>query len=779
MATPASLTLRLFGSFTILCDQQLLEVKSHKAVAILAYLALQRRRQSRDHLAALLWPETDQARARANLRRTLWTINQTPLSAVLNVLDDSVALRTDGLWVDGIEFERLLARGPQDVSALEQAAALYDGDLLADFTLPDCGDFELWLIGEQERYRRRALETFYTLADNYLRQHNFSAAKRMARRQIAIDNLQEVAYQQLFRALAAAGQRTTALSEYATLRALLHEELNVEPSPQTVALIEQIRAGAAAINGRPPGELAAGSAPAAPAGPDRDQPPAQPAAAQQPPPCPYRGLLSFRVADAPHFFGREGFVGRLVSAVQHRPFTAVIGPSGAGKTSVIHAGLIPALRRRNDWIVVSTRPGDRPFHALATDLLAGLGQGLGETEFLLETRRLAEALESGQIALRDMLERIARQRDSAEPARVLLVIDHFSEIFAPLVDHSTRQRFIDAVLEPGQQPTVTAPPRFAVVMTLRADFLGHALAHRSLTDALRGADLMLGPMTRAELTRAVVNPAHLQQVEFEPGLAERIVRDVGSEPGSLPLLEFSLAALWERQDGSRLTHTAYDAIGGVEGALTQHAEAVFLELSPDQQVTARRIFMQLVRPGVATGDTSRRATCDDLGTDAWQLVVRLADSRILVTGRDASGLETAEISHEALIHHWNRLRGWIEEDRAFRLWQEQLRMTMRNWEAQGRDEGALLRGSTLATAQVWMVERPDEIGQAEVGYMAASVAFGMRRTEERALERQALLTTERDLAASRAQQRRLRSLVALTAAALLGTLVMWSLFLLR
>mgnify|MGYP001185023496 CR=1 FL=1 len=776
--TPVRLTLGLFGSLTILSDQQPVEVKSKKAVAVLVYLLLQQRCQSRDYLAALMWPEADQTHARANLRRALWTLNQTPLGAALQVDDDAVAFTADSVAVDVFKFERLLVQGPLNVQAFQQAAALYDGDLLANFTLPDCGDFELWLTGERERYRRRASEALQALTDHHLQQHDFSAAKHMARRQIAIDNLQEAAYQQLFRALAATGQRTLALSEYARLCALLRAELNVEPSLSTVTLIEQIRAGDSTLNGWASRDPAA--APAAvtqPAAHGPQQPAGQPAAALPPAPGPYRGLLPFRKEDASRFFGREDVVAQLVLAAQQRPFTAVIGCSGAGKSSLIHAGLIPALQRRGDWLAVSTRPGSRPFHELAASLLPALTPDLGNTEHLLEVRRLAGALETGQISLVDVLEQIARQHVAGRPARVLLVVDHFAELFSEVADNATRQSYIDALVQLTQAQAGAA--RFAVVIALRADFLNQAMLYRPLTDALMGSIVLLGPMTRAELTRAVVNPAHLQQIVFDPGLVERILRNVGSEPGRLPLLQFALTALWERQEAGRLTHAAYDEIGGVEAALARHAEAVIAELSPHDQRLAQRIFMQVVRPGAGVVINSRIATRGELGDAAWRLAARLADRRLLVTGIDASQQQTVEIIHDALICHWERLRAWIEEDRAFRLWQERLRAALDTWEAQARDEGALLRGSTLATAQAWRGERPDEIGQAEIEYIAASVAFSLRQIEERGREREALFKVELDLAASRAQQRRLRGLVALLAAALLATVVLGPLFLLR
>lgn len=773
MVTHTHLTLKLFGQLTILQDKQPLQIKSYKAAAILVCLALRRRPQSRDYLATLLWPEVGQERARANLRRALWTLKQTPAGAWLNGTADSVALRTEDLAIDAVEFEQLLAKSPHDLQAMERAVGLYAGDLLAHFSLPDCGDFELWLAAEREGFRRLVLETLHTLAEHYLRQKDYTTAGRLARRQIAVDNLQEPAYRQLFRALAGSGQRTIALSEYARLRSLLHEDLSAEPSQATMLLIEQIRSDHREING-PLEPAATIEMPGLPARSGEDRQPEQPFAAARPLACPYRGLLSFSEEDAAVFFGREYFVSQLLVAVQQRPLTAVIGASGAGKTSVIHAGLIPALRRRGDWIVVSTRPSIRPFHAIAATLVAALTPHLGDTEHIVETRRLADALQAGQIKLVDVVDHLARKQDASRQLRVLLVIDHFSEVFAPEVDDATRQCYIDALLELGQSQPVPVASPYAVLIALRADFLGQALAYRPLASALDGACMMLSPMTKGELTRAVVNPAHLQQVSFEPGLVERILRDVGSRPGNLPLLEFALTALWERQETHRLTHVAYEEIGGVEAALSQHAESVIAQLAPDDQTTARRILVQMVRPGDGTDDTSRIAMRDELGEKAWHLATTLADSRLLITGRDSAGQETAEIIHGALIHHWRRLREWIEEDRAFRLWQERLRTAVSNWVAQDLDEDALLRGSTLATAQAWMVERPDEIGQTEADYVAASIAFSKRRRAERMLAQQALHKSEYDLATSRTQQRHLRALVLVLATALLLTVAMWA-----
>ncbi|HEX6383917.1 MAG TPA: hypothetical protein VF177_04530, partial [Anaerolineae bacterium] len=247
--------------------------------------------------------------------------------------------------------------------------------------------------------------------------------------------------------------------------------------------------------------------------------------------------------------------------------------------------------------------------------------------------------------------------------------------------------------------------------------------------ALQDSDLKLGPMTREEMQRAIEQPALRVGISFADGLVPRILNDVEGEPGGLPLLEFTLTLLWELQEGGRLTHTAYEALGGVVGALARYADDVYEALSEVEQEQARHVFVQLVQPGTDTGDTRRLASRIELVGVDWRLVQQLANARLVITGQDAAGQQTVELTHEALIQRWLRLRGWVEEERKFRSWQEQLRADLSQWQASGQDDGALLRGGPLAEAESWYQQQAKLLSEPERNFIQASRR--LRRRNER------------------------------------------------
>ncbi len=262
---------------------------------------------------------------------------------------------------------------------------------------------------------------------------------------------------------------------------------------------------------------------------------------------PYRGLAAFREADAPFYFGRESFINTLEEAIKNQPLVAVIvGASGSGKSSALFAGLLPRLRKESGWLVVALRPGGQPFYALAGALLPLLEEGLGETDRLVESRKMAQKLTAGEVTLLQIADRVLEKL--GESRQLLLILDQFEELYTLCPAKKLQHRFIDQLLDiiASGQGRRQAPG--VVLMTMRADFMGQALGYRPWADALQEASLLMGPMNREELRAAIEKPAEKQGAAFEPGLVERILDDVGDKPGNLPLLEFTLAQLWEAQD---------------------------------------------------------------------------------------------------------------------------------------------------------------------------------------------------------------------------------------
>jgi WD40 repeat protein len=448
------------------------------------------------------------------------------------------------------------------------------------------------------------------------------------------------------------------------------------------------------------------------------------------PPNPYQGLAAFAEVDAAFFFGRETFVNGLVEAVKKQPLIAVIGPSGSGKSSVVYAGLIPQLRIKRNWLIESFRPGNQPFYQLASALVRQLEPEAGETAQLREAVGLAADMQQGRITLQQVISRLL-ERHSGK--RLLLFADQFEELYTLCQDKQEIERFADALLAAVDQDNLT------LVFTLRADFYGFVLGYRPFRDALQQfTPQLLSSMNREELQRAIEQPAQKLEVQLEAQLTQRILDDVGNEPGNLPLLEFALTRLWSLQQRRLLTHQAYDEIGGVKKALANHAEQIYQQLNPTQQKQAQRIFVQLVRPGEGTEDTRRIATRAEVGDENWGLVSYLAGytARLVVTGRDEkSGEDTVEVVHEALIREWLTLREWMNANRQFRVWQERLKVAMLEWKNSNHDSGALLRGVPLGVAEDWLHKRTEEMTQQEQDFIGASAQQRDREREEQERKR--------------------------------------------
>ncbi len=448
------------------------------------------------------------------------------------------------------------------------------------------------------------------------------------------------------------------------------------------------------------------------------------------PPNPYRGLEAFGEADSANYFGRDVDIEELCAAVARQPLVAVVGPSGSGKSSLALAGVASCLRAQGDWAIAVCRPSSRPFSNLA-HALVGLWE-TDQTAWLNAAGTLAKAMADGSVELIDAI----RPALGEQQPRLLLVLDQYEELYTLVTDASLSAAFSDFMVQAlnpsgasgGADASETT---LCVLLTLRVDFLGQALGHRGLAAALdRYPMKLLGPIGDPERLREIIErPAQQAGVALEPLLAECLLRDLGrldvadeEQAPSLPLLEFTLTELWHRQVQLRLTHVAYAELGGVASALARHADAVYADCTAGEQSILRHLFIQMVRPGKGTEDTRQVATRGQFSPEQWRLIVKLANKRLVVTGHDAASDEdTAELIHEALLHHWQLLRDWVREDHGFRLWQMTLREHLGDWRSSGEDPEVLLAGARLATAEERLASDSERLTEAEKDYIQLSL----------------------------------------------------------
>jgi hypothetical protein len=512
--------------------------------------------------------------------------------------------------------------------------------------------------------------------------------------------------------------------------------------------------------------------------------------------CPYRGLQIFREEDTAFFAGRKAFVSQLLDFTRGKDFVAVVGPSGSGKSSVVQAGLLPLLRRNlppaDTWDAVTFTPGKDPYHRLATALIPLLEPGMTETDQLTEAQKLGKRLGVGDARLDAVITRVIQKSNGTD--RLLLIADQFEEIFT-LTPESDQQPFARTLLSAlGNAP-------FSLMITLRADFYSQMIVlDREMSDRLAPAQVNISALTRGELRESIVAPASLVGLEFEPGLVDRIVGDVGSEPGRLPLVEFALTELWQRREANKVTNKAYDEIQGVTGALARRAEAEFDRLTSEEQTAARHLFSRLVRvarPEEAGEDMRQRADLSDADAVEKKVAYRLADARLVVVGGTTkAGASTVEVAHEALIRNWTRLRIWLNEDREFLLWRQRLDQAYLDYLQHGQSEDYLLHGAQLREAEQKVSgPLPEPVGAARLQYIRAGVEKRMREELAReALEREArdsraaqqqealrLAETqrahaerERQVAEAQAFADRRRSHLAIVAAVICLALVLWA-----
>ncbi|MFK0729809.1 MAG: CHAT domain-containing protein [Gloeotrichia echinulata HAB0833] len=427
--------------------------------------------------------------------------------------------------------------------------------------------------------------------------------------------------------------------------------------------------------------------------------------------CPFLGLYPFRVENQKFFFGREGLIIQLQQKLEKDNFLAVFGASGSGKSSVVLAGLIPALTKKQpDLVMAYMTPSSNPIEQLHASLLEVQNQSS------------------------------------------VIVIDQFEELFTLCTDDKHRILFIEELLVIVQQQKV--------VITMRADFWGECASYPQLKELIQSRQELIGPMDTAELRKSMEMQAAQVGLRFEAGLSNQILDDVQGEPGAMPLLQHALLELWKRRHGRWLRAQEYEAIGGVNMAIAQTADAFYDSCTPQEQEQVKNIFIRLTRlddstqEGQKRRDTRRRVWLEELipTVNNQDLIERLLKrlsgegARLVVTSLDsATQREEVEVAHEALIRYWPRLLKWLDENRSLLLLRENIRQVALDWDDNKKDESYLVhRGGRLEEAQE-LLAQSNFLNLLETDYIQSCQKLRDRQQQEQKARRRREIRTNRTI----------------------------------
>jgi WD40 repeat protein len=485
--------------------------------------------------------------------------------------------------------------------------------------------------------------------------------------------------------------------------------------------------------------------------------------------CPYRGLLPYDQAHEPVFYGRDRLTAVLAGTLAQAGLVMVTGASGAGKTSLLQAGLVPALARgvqvpgSSSWFRISMTPGPRPL----TEFSAQLAQ-LGDRDPAVIRKGLADAPGDAQLLVSDIVQAAAgRQQDRAgsgaegarnpgEAARLVLIVDQFEQVFAAADEEGQLEQaaFIEAVCAAATRPAGSREgPAVLAVIAVRGDYWDRCAAFPELIQAMQDDQIVVGPMTDADLRRVIAGPAQASGLTVEPGLVDTVLADLrsagdGGRVGAwiLPLLSQVMMATWEHRDGHQLTRRGYrDASNqaGIARAIEVAAETTYRGLSEGQQAITREVFRRMTTMDPDCRPVRRAATRPELRSgrpksewpDVDAVLEAFARSRLLVLDSDR-----AEIAHDVLLQAWPRLRGWLEEDETSMILYGLLAEDTARWHASGDDQALLYRGVQLAAtrqaARVWEADpgRYPALSASEAQFLRASGrAMARGRWRRRAL----------------------------------------------
>lgn len=619
--------------------------------AVLAALVLRAGRPvTTDELAEALWgddlPGTWPKQLQASIGRLRTALGRDAVTTS----PGAYTLRIDPDTVDAERFERHAASArhhldedpARALDAAERALDLWRGTPYADLAA--------WppAVVESGRLDEVRMEVEEVRADAHLRLGDAAATVADAERLVREAPLRERRWALLATSLYRSGRQADALAAIRAARARLADELGAEPGAELSRLELDILRHDSALDLRD-----------VPAGPSAS--------------CPYRGLQPFGVEDEEDFFGRDADIEAALARLGRSRFLAMSGASGSGKSSLVRAGVVPALQRRGDRVVILTPERDLD----------------------------------------------ARIRESAWSGRTdVVVVDQFEEVF------HAGEADVDAAARAIAEAAVTG---MTIVLVVRSDFLDDCAAHPDLAPLVAEGVHLVGPMAPTALREAIERPARRAGLHLESGLVELILRDAAGQAGALPHLSHALVETWLRREGATLSVAGYEAAGGISGAIAQSADRLYESMDPDQRVTCRWLLLRLVALGPDGSAVRRRVPSRALRADASreQVLSMLARSRLVSAEADS-----VEVAHESLATAWPRLRAWLEEDAEGARILTAVAAAAEAWNAAGRPEDDLLRGARLQAAIEWRDAEPRDLTDLESAFLDASAARATAEQEQ-------------------------------------------------
>ena len=449
--------------------------------------------------------------------------------------------------------------------------------------------------------------------------------------------------------------------------------------------------------------------------------------------CPYLGLDAFQEKNKEYFFGRQRMIDLLVERIAEEDLLAVLGPSGAGKSSLVRAGLLPVLKSggiegSEKWHYLPPMvPGSSPLFNLARRLKQLL------TDCKLTPREIVKKMEGDSGALSDLLE------EYLPDEIVVIVVDQFEELFTLCEDQAVRRILIDNLRSVIKNEE--GPGDHKLILTMRSDFENHLARQPDFQSDFERGVVRMAPLTASELRDVIEKPAALVGLKFEEGVVDALLGDILGEPAALPLLQFSLLKLWDGRQRNRVTWEVYHEMGGGRQALANSADRFYRSLIPEEQVTVRRIFSRIVRPGTGLEVTSNRIRRESLyargeSPDRIDRVLEklVAERLVRLTQGGSRADDQVEVAHEALVRNWPRLVNWLEDERI--QLRERLRLTSaaEQWRALNEDASTLLRGRQLDETNQY-----DDLNALESAYVAASRKMAEKEAQIQAARQQAII----------------------------------------